>query len=388
VSSICLFFFIFELIASTTAKTKLRLLSTSSPSSSSSPPSVAPSFLSQLTSLCPYTLVIEGYLFSFFFWLDLIAILSMFPDINWIAKGIGIAGVAASVSSTNNSFSKAGRVVRTVRLARLVRIYKIQSERKRLERIEQEQMELVRQGVLTYEDVIRSRQINQERNSKVGAELSDTITRRVIIIVLLMLCLVPVLNYTAPDKTQHYSTRLLHQYNVHGDENTRALALNDFMKFYKELEGSPYCIRLQMEPYLSDYYVNDRHSFHTLRHEAITEEAFKFVDTTSSSGNTTIYRTTAWFNNQYAVEEVALNGILLTIFVSLVMLIGTVTFTTDVETLVLKPIQRMMNMVEQVAKDPLSPLVFNSESTGEYERWNGIAQLNPSPMTLAVCLLR
>jgi hypothetical protein len=35
-----------------------------------------------------------------------------------------------------------------------------------------------------------------------------------------------------------------------------------------------------MEPYLSDYYVNDRHSFHTLRHEAITEEAFKFVDTT------------------------------------------------------------------------------------------------------------
>jgi hypothetical protein len=63
-----------------------------------------------------------------------------------------------------------------------------------------------------------------------------------------------------------------------------------------------------------------------------------------------------------------LNGILLTIFVSLVMLIGTVTFTTDVETLVLKPIQRMMNMVEQVARDPLAPLFFDhSDGTGEYE---------------------
>lgn len=32
----------------------------------------------------------KGYAFSFFFWLDLLAILSMVPDMPWIASGLGI----------------------------------------------------------------------------------------------------------------------------------------------------------------------------------------------------------------------------------------------------------------------------------------------------------
>jgi hypothetical protein len=60
VNSICLFFFIFELLLTTWAKTRI--------------PSWSP-------------FVMKGYMFSFFFFLDLIAILSMLPDINWIAKG-------------------------------------------------------------------------------------------------------------------------------------------------------------------------------------------------------------------------------------------------------------------------------------------------------------
>jgi hypothetical protein len=60
VNSICLFFFIFELLLTTWAKTRI--------------PSWSP-------------FVIKGYLFSFFFFLDVIAILSMLPDITWIAKG-------------------------------------------------------------------------------------------------------------------------------------------------------------------------------------------------------------------------------------------------------------------------------------------------------------
>ena len=60
VNSVCLFFFIFELVLTTWAKTRI--------------------------PKC-YPLEIKGYLFSFFFFLDLIAILSMLPDINWIARG-------------------------------------------------------------------------------------------------------------------------------------------------------------------------------------------------------------------------------------------------------------------------------------------------------------
>jgi hypothetical protein len=33
---------------------------------------------------------VKGYAFSFFFWLDLLAVLSMIPDVAWLASGLGI----------------------------------------------------------------------------------------------------------------------------------------------------------------------------------------------------------------------------------------------------------------------------------------------------------
>ena len=154
-----------------------------------------------------------------------------------VIPGMGINGISESVSSTNSNFSKAGRVVRTVRLARLVRIYKIQAERARVKRIEDEQMELVRQGLLTFEDI---------EKTKVGAELSDTTTRRVIVIVLLMLCLIPILNYSVVDEAQPFSVDTLHHFNVYGDDVGRQATLDDFNVQYGRLVGAPYIIKLWM----------------------------------------------------------------------------------------------------------------------------------------------
>lgn len=336
VNTICLFCFIFELLLTTWAKTTI---------SSFSP------------------LVIHGYLFSFFFFLDLIAILSMLPDITWIAKGLHIAGIADSVTSTNSNFSKAGRVVRTVRLARLVRLYKIQSERARIKRIEDEQMELVRQGLLTFEEIEKTKQLNESRNSKVGAELSDTTTRRVIVIVLLMLCLIPILNYSEVDEAQPFSVDTLHSYNIYGDDASKQATLDDYFDQYGTLVGEPYIIKLYMQPFKPESpYFESRHELYVLRDIAISKEE------RWSNVSGTEYHTEVWFNNNGVLQEIALNGILTTLFVSLVMLTGTIVFNSDVQTLVLQPIERMMNMVEQVSKDPLQPLYFDhSSGSGEYE---------------------
>ena len=277
--------------------------------------------------------------------------------------GLGIAGISESVSSTNSNFSKAGRVVRTVRLARLVRIYKIQAERARIKRIEEEQMELVRQGLLTFDDIEKTKQLNESRNSKVGAELSDTTTRRVIVIVLLMLCLIPILNFSMVDEAQPFSVDTLHHFNVFGDDVGKQATLDDIEDQYGSLVGEPYIIKLWMQPFKpGDPYFESRHELYILRETAITKEE------RTETINGTEYHTEIWFNNNSVLEEVALNGILTTLFVSLVMLTGTVVFTADVQNLVLKPIERMMNMVEQVSKDPLKPLYFDHESgSGEYE---------------------
>ena len=53
----------------------------------------------------------------------------------------------------------------------------------------------------------------------------------------------------------------------------------------------------------------------------------------------------------------SLYSILLTIFVGFMLVGFAVIFTNDTERLVIKPIERMMNMVEAVAADPLQHIV-------------------------------
>lgn len=333
VTTICLFSFIFELVASSWSK-------------------------SNLISLQPFKY--EGYVFSFFFWLDVIAILSMFPDINWIAEGLGIGGLANDVGGTNSSFSQAARVVRTVRLVRLVRVYKITAERRRLKKINDELLVLLEEGAITYDQMLSHQHSNkQNKQSKVGAELSDTTTRRVILIVLAMLCLVPVLSYNEPDVTQFASTKILHDFNVRASSNDgRQLALDNYLSEFNRYYNTWYLLRLDYSPLVTGTVVDHRDKLNNLRDSTITK--FKFT----SDG----FETEAWFNNYATLYNTAVGSILLILFVTFVMLVATVTFTADAQRLVLDPIERMMTMVEAVAMDPLRPLVFDHhEGSGEFE---------------------
>ena len=54
-------------------------------------------------------ILVQGYLLSFFFWLDLISILTVAFDIPWMHFSLG---------SNSKSSSDAGRVVRMIRLVR------------------------------------------------------------------------------------------------------------------------------------------------------------------------------------------------------------------------------------------------------------------------------
>lgn len=70
----------------------------------------------------------DEYFLSFFFWLDVIATLSMIPDIGWIwnaitggGKGVANAGSLAKTSRA----SRVTRVIRVIRLIRLIRIVKL-----------------------------------------------------------------------------------------------------------------------------------------------------------------------------------------------------------------------------------------------------------------------
>ena len=70
---------------------------------------------------------IEGYFLSFFFWLDLLAALSMVPDVSFLVQGVQGGGNAddyADLAKTSRA-SKVTRVIRIIRLIRLIRIVKL-----------------------------------------------------------------------------------------------------------------------------------------------------------------------------------------------------------------------------------------------------------------------
>ena len=101
---------------------------------------------------------VKGYMFNFFFWLDLLCVLSMIPDIKWASELFGIddivaAGVGAKAGKAGKIGAKTGRVVRMARLIRLVKLYKITSQRKREKKILEDLGKLVELGHINQQDI-------------------------------------------------------------------------------------------------------------------------------------------------------------------------------------------------------------------------------------------
>ena len=77
----------------------------------------------------------------------------------------------------------------------------------------------------------------------------------------------------------------------------------------------------------------------------------------------------AVFDYNPTLRESAMYSIIITIFIGIMLVVGSVTFNEDSQKLVLTPIERMMNMVEAVARDPMQELHFDEkkDETDSYE---------------------
>lgn len=337
--TVCFFFFIFEWVAATWSKTNFI--------------SFYPKFVK------------EGYMLSFFWFLDLIAIVSMIADVPMI----GLTNDSTYYQGNNTgNYQKAGRVVRLVRLVRLVKLYKLASERLRKRREEAALLELVRQGLADYETEKKKMALYDERQSKLGSQLSDSIIRKVIILILLLLIVLPFLQTDVPDNTTSFTTSYLHSINC--NSNIPSVARNVMLNEYlTDLDVSPvdgtsdFLLYLKVWPLQNDPIVNYEGELDSLRNSQLTYEYRVDYD---ASGNISC-ETSAYFNQAPLLYQENMYSIILTCFIGVMLVIGSVVFTNDAQELVLKPIERMMNMVEAVAKDPLAKLEFKNEGSGQYE---------------------
>lgn len=336
VSSICMFFFILELILNSWSKTTFKS--------------------------CYPKLEYDGYLFTFYWWLDLIAIISMWFDISWIADPMGVGSIASSVSGANN-LAKAGRVVRLVRLVRLVKLFKIANERKKRKRQDRDLMELVSIGALSYEDVEKQRALNNERSSKLGSELSESTTKRVIVIVLVMVCVLPLLTSPSGNYAPTYAIQLLQKFQMDSSitSEAAAAAYSELSDALHSRDGENYLIYLDViKAGTTVASIRDYDKLGKIRNSASYDEDL----VTYSNGIK--YEIISKFSLRPLEYESAMYSVLMTIFIGGLLVVGSVVFVEDTERLVLKPIGRMMNMVEEVARDPLATLVLG-DNGGEYE---------------------
>lgn len=176
----------------------------------------------------------SGYVFSFFFWLDLLAILSLVPDVYWIAKPLGVDGISGAGVNSSDQFgqigTEAGKVLRMVRLVRLVKLYKVAVIRARERKVIRELDELVKDGLMDPQDALR-RITGRSKESKVGEELSETVMRRVIIGVFSMLCIVPLLTVTDVNGVEEVAVQSIHSLNLEAETFTRETAINQTLKY-------------------------------------------------------------------------------------------------------------------------------------------------------------
>ena len=81
-------------------------------------------FISFSTEIILSCLGKEKYMYSFFFWLDLMSTFSLLFDIGWVVNKFSSA-VATSNAASLIKISRAGRITRVLRVIRLIRLIRI-----------------------------------------------------------------------------------------------------------------------------------------------------------------------------------------------------------------------------------------------------------------------
>ena len=81
-----------------------------------------------LFELIAGSIVIENYFLRFFFWVDLISLLSMLPDISFLLTAIDEADSDVVGADKSAAFAKNTatiRVIRIIRIIRLIRLFRL-----------------------------------------------------------------------------------------------------------------------------------------------------------------------------------------------------------------------------------------------------------------------
>lgn len=277
------------------------------------------------------------YRWSYYFYLDLIATVSLITDIGWVwehvtstqdTNQLDQVREADHTSRTTSRSLKIIQIVRLVRLIRLVKLYK---------------------GVQTALKGRRVAKVQPETflptESLIGKKLSELTIKRVLFFVLLLLVMLPLfeldLYYSDPTSADFSLKQLSHFSGTGGFDASLEEAL-------LEQESIRPLILLSYKHEAGIVLLTTGTDVKDLR----TEEKYYAAQGLF----------VGIFDTRVDTQLAAGLSICRTLFVFLVLALASLAFTKDAQTLVIAPIEKMMRSVATIAKDPIHATERQEES--------------------------
>jgi len=209
------------------------------------------------------------YYFSFFFWLDIVSTGTLVLDLTWVAEAIQGGDMANARSGrTARVGARASRVVRMLKLVRLLKLYKAYYEAQQ-RRAEQARMKARGEeddwDEADYEAVENAETKNNE--SRIGKKLSEMTTRKLIGLILAMLCVLPLLSVETANQTpfsvMYGADQVMQAFHAHLRLKTRETKLDyekamlmfvGYHNWFVTNEGAKHCPQNNCNRYLGSLF--------------------------------------------------------------------------------------------------------------------------------------
>ncbi|GIL51039.1 hypothetical protein Vafri_7149 [Volvox africanus] len=340
------------------------------------------------------SLLRPGYFLGFYFWLDAIGTCSLVFEVPTVrikffggSQYIKLSDSSSFISNAGNQLyisSKAGRVARIFRLMRMLRLYSMYTQYIRRRRIKQ-----VLQAAGATEVDINEEQLSiiefemqqeMDRRTKVGQKLEELTTRRIIVGLLIIILLLPSFDmrlgtFGRSKTVGEGGLRMLHDMAVEEGQNTSSFATA--LRCFKEQlifgAGSRYTGFL-----FSLKIANVTHMVKPKARRRFEELYFMSYTTflcspppgsPGQSGNSTYWPSPStgagvgncdrldtfavydwrWYSQVSAVLNIARS-----LFIIVLLVMGAFFLNRDSRNLVLMPIERMLQRVQEMAENPLA----------------------------------
>ncbi|KFG31685.1 adenylate and guanylate cyclase catalytic domain-containing protein [Toxoplasma gondii RUB] len=362
-----------------------------------------------------FSIIQDGYRWGFFFWLDLAATVSLLLDIDWISDALvswrldWLDNYENTTSFLDSDTTGVIGMVRLIRLIRLMKLYKMTTARS-----ETDQQDRLREEART---ALNAKQAALKRveASRLGKQLSDMITRIVILgILLVLICLPLIKTSVVVDNSRWLGLRNLYWVGENvcgrGPDGSRSpclVAENGEIAWKWQILQYAGVTRENSDSKLLWLYVTSYPEKGKLRDiERISLEVngkmLTWKQTIECAGirnpncpwrddeqDLIVYeergiRTYAKFLKREERQQEAILNMLLTLFVIVVLCVLIFVFARDTQILVVAPIEKMVNIVKQLADDPLRQPTMEPQTEESSEKQKSANQLETSMLETTI----